>query len=141
MVNLRFLLDSNVLSEPMRPVPDRAVMERLHKHQRELAISSVVWHELLYGVHRLHASRKRENIERYLNDVVAIVGPILSYDDAAAACHAAERARLTRLGRTPPFVDGQIAAIAVVHDLVLVTRNVADFDCFEGIHLENWHSS
>ena len=45
---------------------------------------------------------------------------------------------LTALGRTPPFVDGQIAAISSVHDLVLVTDNIADFAGFTGLKTENW---
>ena len=59
---------------------------------------------------------------------------------AAADWHAAERARLTGLGRTPPFVDGQIAAIAHVNGLVLVTANVADFRHFADLSVEDWRA-
>jgi tRNA(fMet)-specific endonuclease VapC len=110
----------------------------MRTYQRELATSSVVWHELLYGAYRLPVSRRREAIEQYLADVVAATIPILSYDEAAAAWHAAERARLTLLGRVPPFADGQIAAIAATGDLVLVTRNLVDFTGFEGLRMEDW---
>jgi len=63
---------------------------------------------------------------------------ILPYCDRAAEWFAVERARLTTLGRTPSYPDGQIAAIARVNDLVLVTRNVSDFADFDGLPLENW---
>jgi tRNA(fMet)-specific endonuclease VapC len=63
---------------------------------------------------------------------------ILDYDAAAAAWHASERARLDARGETPPFTDGQIAAIAHVHDLALVTFNVADFKRFDGIRIVSW---
>jgi tRNA(fMet)-specific endonuclease VapC len=43
-----------------------------------------------------------------------------------------------KLGKTPSYVDGQIAAIAVVNDLVLVTNNEADYADFQGIQIENW---
>ena len=66
---------------------------------------------------------------------------ILPYDARAAERHASERARLTAAGRTPPFFDGQIAAIAFVHDLILVTRNMDDFAAFEKLRIENWWSS
>ena len=63
---------------------------------------------------------------------------ILLYDAAAAAWHARERARLVRLGKAPPFVDGQTPAIAAANDLVLVTRNLRDFAGFAGLDLESW---
>ena len=44
-------------------------------------------------------------------------------------------------GRTPPYIDGQIAAIAVTNGCTLVTHNVADFAAFEGLQVENWFSS
>jgi len=50
--------------------------------------------------------------------------------------HAAERARLKN--QPPPFQDGQIAAIAVIRQLILVTNNVSDFSSFQELDLENW---
>jgi tRNA(fMet)-specific endonuclease VapC len=113
-------------------------MRRLHEHDGEMAIPALVWHELRFGCARLPKSRRREVIERYLNDVVAVSFPVLDYDQQAADWHALERARLVGAGRTPPFVDGQIAAIACVHELVLVTLNKADFAAFRGIQVKSW---
>jgi tRNA(fMet)-specific endonuclease VapC len=62
----------------------------------------------------------------------------LPYDERAATWHAIERDRLTKQGKTPPHLDSQIAAIAVVNRLTLVTRNVADFDAFQDLLIENW---
>lgn len=76
-------------------------------------------------------------IEQYINDVVLRL-PILPYDAAAAMWHATERARLAAIGRTPPFVDSQIAAIAVTNGLTLVTLNAADYAHFDGLRLEEW---
>ena len=73
-----------------------------------------------------------------VNDVLAPTLAILPYDTAAAAWHAAERARLEARGRTPPFVGGQIAAVARVRGLTLVTRNVGDYDDFDGLVVEDW---
>ncbi len=64
---------------------------------------------------------------------------ILPYDERAALWHAKERARLVSEGYMPSFVDGQIASIANVNDLILVTRNVSDFELFSGLEIENWH--
>jgi tRNA(fMet)-specific endonuclease VapC len=103
-----------------------------------MAIASIVWHELMYGHARMPDSKKRRVVATYLDDVVSASLPILSYDARAATWHAVERARLTSSGMTPPFVDGQIAAIAAVHDLTLVTANISDFENFKGLQLENW---
>ncbi len=133
-----YLLDTNIVSEPIRPGPDARVLERMGAAAGDIAIPSLVWHELWFGAHRLEAGSRRRYIERYLSEVVAPTIPRLSYDENAARWHARERARLTATGFTPPFVDGQIAAIAAVGGLVLVTRNTADFERFDNLQLENW---
>lgn len=137
-MSLKYLLDTNVVSEPVRPQPIRGVLRRLHRHEDEIAIPSVVWHELRYGTERLAPSRRRAAIERYLDEVVLPTMPILDYDQAAAEWHASERARLVSRGETPPFIDGQIAAIARVHDLTVVTFNTVDFKRFQGIRVVQW---
>jgi tRNA(fMet)-specific endonuclease VapC len=137
-MNLKYLLDTNIVSEPLRPKPRHGVIRKLRKHEDEIAISSVVWHELRYGVERLPPSHRRLAIERYLGEVVLTTMPILDYDRAAAEWHAGERARLAARGETPPFVDDQIAAIAYVHQLTLVTFNDADFRRFDGVRVSSW---
>jgi tRNA(fMet)-specific endonuclease VapC len=137
-VSLRFLLDTNVLSEPLRPAPNQRLVARLGRHIGTLGIAAPTWHELRYGCDRMPQSRRKEQIEEYLATVVQVDFPILPYDEAAAACHARERARVAAQGRTPSFVDGQIAAIAAVNDLVLVTANGADFSGFAGVRIEDW---
>lgn len=135
---MRYLLDTNVISEPLRPQPNAAVLARLQQHQASITIASVVWHELLFGCSRLQPSARRTNIERYLYHIIGTTVPILPYDEQAAAWHANERARLTRIGHTPPFADGQIAAIAQTNHLVLVTFNTSDYADFSGLALEDW---
>ena len=138
MVTPRYLLDSDVVSEPTRPAPSAKVLRWLERHEDQSAIAAPVWHELRFGCERLPPSRRRDSIESYLAEVVLASLPILDYDRRAAEWHAGERARLMSAGRTPPFMDGQIAAIARVNDLTLVTRNQRDFRWFEGLRLERW---
>ena len=137
-MSLAYLLDTNIVSEPLRPAPRLGILRRLRRHGDEIAIPSIVWHELRFGMERLPASRRREAIERYLEEVVLPSMPILDYDRAAAEWHAAERARLAARGQTPPFADGQIAAIARVHELTLVTMNDGGFKPFQGIRVVAW---
>jgi tRNA(fMet)-specific endonuclease VapC len=137
---VRYLLDTNVLSEPLKPRPHSDVLARLEKHGAELASAAPVWHELRFGCARLPDSKRRRAVEDYLREVVQPSVPILSYTVMAAEWHALERARLAAAGRSPAFVDGQIAAIAAVHDLILVTANVKDFRWFRGLEVESWRS-
>ncbi len=137
-MTLRYLLDTNVVSEPLRSVPSQEVLHHMREHPTEIAIASVVWNELWYGCYRLPRSRKRAVIETYLKDVVAQSIPILSYDRRAALWHAEQRARLAQVGRPAPFADGQIAAIAVTNGLSLVTLNRDDYIAFQDLRLEDW---
>ncbi|MFS8070156.1 MAG: type II toxin-antitoxin system VapC family toxin [Byssovorax sp.] len=133
----RYLLDTNVLSESMRPAPDPDVLRRLVEVGDAAATGAPVWHELEYGRSRLPAGRRRRAIDAVMDRLEAVL-VILPYDGAAARWHARERARLTKKGKPPPFVDGQIAAIAAVSGLVLVTRNVRDFVPFTDLRVESW---
>jgi len=137
-VTLKYLLDTNIVSEPLRPAPHPKILARLQRHQTEMAIAAVVWHELLFGCYRLPPSAKRAAIEDYLSQVAAPSLPILPYDQQAAEWHAAERARLTSIGQTPSFADGQIIAIAKTNGLILVTLNLADYAAFQHIKIEDW---
>lgn len=138
-MTLRFLADTNVISEPTKKSPNPAVLENLKQYDGQVATASVVWHELWYGCQRLPASRKRQQIEHYLINVIQISVPLLAYDAESAKWHAVERARLSHRGQVPPFIDGQIAAIAHRHNLILVTRNVTDFALFSDLQMENWY--
>lgn len=139
-VALRYLLDTNVLSEPMRPVPDPAVMSRITAAGDTIVTASPVWHEIEFGRLSLPAGKRRRAIEAII-DALSAVLTILPYDARAASWHARERARRVARGKVPPFVDGQIAAIAAVNELVLVTRNVRGFAGFQGLEVESWFSA
>ena len=136
---MKYLLDTNVLSESVKTSPQKSVLKLTERHQHEIVTAAPVWHELFYGCQRLPVSRKRKILETFLLGVLKPNMTILPYDERAVEWHAKERARLTSLGRMPSFVDGQIAAITKVNSLTLVTRNTSDFKKFSGLKLENWH--
>ncbi|WP_069472794.1 PIN domain-containing protein [Candidatus Marithrix sp. Canyon 246] len=96
-MSLKYLLDTNVLSEPIRPKPNQQILNKLEQHQDELATATLVWHELLFGCQRLPVSRKRKILEQYLYETVTQM-PIL-YIQEAAEWHAQERARLSLNGK------------------------------------------
>jgi len=148
MARVSYLLDTNILSEPLAARPNSGVMEKIKSHASDLAMTSVTWQELLYGMLLLPAGHRREQIEHYLLHRVSPSLlhrvspslPILSFDAAAARWQAEQRARLRRIGQTPAYPDSQIAAIAAVNQCILVTRNLADFEAYQeaGLMIENW---
>ncbi|MFO7684260.1 MAG: type II toxin-antitoxin system VapC family toxin [Chloroflexota bacterium] len=135
---LKYLVDTNVISELERAIPNVEVAAKFQAHQQEVALAAITWHELLYGYHRLPTSTRKTRIGQFLLHVVAPLLPILPFDALAADWLARERARLTGMGQPPAFADGQIAAIAAANDLILVTRNVQDFASFADLTIEDW---
>lgn len=112
-------------------------MQRLERQEAHVAISSIVLHELRYGVARLPPGRRRDGLAAYTDDVQAKL-PVLPYDSRAARWHAAERARLATIGVVHPFADGVTAAVASTNALVLVTRNVGDFARYRDLEVQSW---
>jgi tRNA(fMet)-specific endonuclease VapC len=145
-MSLRYLLDTNIISEAIRPNTNANVMQQLLLARSTTAIGSVVWHEVLLGCYRMPESKRRSIIETYLQEEVKARLPILPYTEESAEWFAAERSRLIPLGLTPSYADGQIAAlakpllwrIAVANNLILVTRNVSDYQNLTGLTIENW---
>ena len=133
-----FLLDTNVLSETLRPQPDSGVMHGLKRHRRELSTAAPVIHEILCRALRFPARAKRKAVMHGVEHVFRKTLDVLPYDRRAAEWHARQRARLTNEGRTPAYVDGQIAAIAAVNGFTLVAHSVAGFAAFEGLTAEDW---
>ena len=133
-----FLLDTNVLSETLRPLPDSGVMQGLKRHRRELSTAAPVIQELLFGALRFPTGAKRTAVLHEIEHVSLKTLDVLPCDRRAAEWHARQRARLVNEGRTPANVDGRIAAIAVISGLTLVTHNVVEVTAFEGLGVEDW---
>ena len=92
---------------------------------------------MMRGVYLLPESKRRLKLMDY-NESVLNKLTIFSYNKEAAYWQSKEEARLKTIGKPSSFVDTQIAAIAQVNNLILVTRNINDFKNFSTIKLENW---
>lgn len=117
-MNIKFLLDTNIISESIKLQPNPIFLEHFRQNLEKSAIASVTWHELLYGLYRLPKSRRKQTLSDYLIQIIQEKMVILPYCDAAAEWFAAERARLTAFGQMPSYPDGQIAAIAQVNQRI-----------------------
>jgi len=133
------LLDTNVVSELMRPESSPAVLKWFSKQPaQELYSSSVTLAEIFYGIELLAAGQRRSDLlagaEKMFTKVLA--GRVFAFEDEAAHAFARIASARRKAGRPIAEMDAQIAAIAHVHGALLATRNTADFEgC--GIQLVN----
>lgn len=140
-VKLLYLLDTNIVSEPPKPMPDRKTVTNIETYSDFSAISSVVWYELLKGIYTLPEGSRKDKLMRYACDTVKYVYPIIPYDDHCAALHADIYARMMKNGTPVSPFDMQIAATALANNMILVTRNVKDFAPIQAEYslcVENW---
>jgi hypothetical protein len=124
------LLDTNVVSEPMRPDPDHKVLAWLDSQEPEsLYISTVSLAELLFGIESLPAGKRRKALAVALDEqVVALFGDrIVPFDLSAAEAYAQIVIRARRRGRPIAVADAQIAAIAASRHFTVSTRDEAPF--------------
>jgi toxin FitB len=123
---VKYLVDSNVLSEPTKSTPDPRVVAWLRAHEPDLAVDPVILGELRFGILILPKGRKRNALERWFE---AGVGRLhcLHWDADTGLKWAELLARLRTTGKAMPIKDSLIAAMAAVHGLAVATRNGADF--------------
>ena len=121
-------LDTNVVSETLKPAPDPLVIEWLIAHDAGLALPSVALAEIAYGIERVRPQNRAKRLARGLAAWRnRMKGRIFSFDEAAAMHYGEVMGTAARNGRPMSIPDGMIAATARIHAASLATRNVADF--------------
>ena len=123
------LLNTNVVSEAMKPQPDPAVRDWLDAQSAEtLYLSSVTVAELLFGIGVLPDGQRKAKLTAAVDGLLALFdGRILAFDTAAAQHYADLAVRARAAGRGFPTPDGYIAAIAVARVFLVATRDVSAF--------------
>ena len=124
------ILDTNVVSEPLKPKPDAAVLNWLDAQDPQtLYITTINLAELLAGIELMPAGRKRTALKSALDSQIMPLfdGRILQFDAKAAAAFAQINAKVQPQGAAIRFVDCAIAGIAKVNTFCVATKNVRDF--------------
>ena len=122
-------LDTNVLSEPMRPKADPRVVAWIEKNQGKLAISTVVLAEIAFGIERIRPDQRAKRFEGFLARTRShFNGRIHGFDEGSAMIYGVIMGEAYRKGRALTVPDGMIAAIALYHNAALATRNTSDFE-------------
>jgi len=122
-----YLVDANVLSEATRPTPDARAVGWLRRNEREIAVDPIILGEIRLGILLLPRGRRRQRLERWFDDGVSRL-TCLPWDASVGLRWAKLLADLRTGGRSMPVKDSLIAATALAHGLVVVTRNRRDFE-------------
>ncbi len=123
----RFVIDSNVVSEIVRPRPEPRVAAFLNERS-DLWLSAIVFHELAYGVARLAQGARVEALNNYIEQMKRrFHGRIVAIDVHLAEVAGRLRGAESKRGRTVPILDSFIAATAIAKDGTLITRNIKHF--------------
>ena len=126
------LLDTNICSAHMRRPAGLA--HRFFQHSGQLAIPTIVLAELYGGAYK-HPSPSR--LQGLISDLLKEIA-VLDFDAACAEQFGKIYGTIARQGTVSSIPDLMIAAVALVHNLTLVTNNVADFQGIPGLRLEDW---
>lgn len=123
------VLDTNVVSEAMKPAPDLAVRTWLNDQVAEtLYLSSVTLAELLFGIAALPEGRRKKALAETLDGLLALFDDRVLPFDTAAARHYADLAATARAGKGFPTPDGYIAAIVASKGFTIATRDTSPFE-------------
>ncbi len=125
------LLDTDIVSEMMRPSPARAVVDWLNEQDAaSLFLATVTIAEIGYRLRILPDGRRRRLLEESFKKLIAeaFEHRVISFDESAAQMYGDIMGHRKEIGRPLSVPDGQIAAIARAHDCAIATRNVRDFE-------------
>ncbi len=131
------VLDTNVLSEPLRARPDPAVLSWFSNSGEEMGLTSISVGEILTGVRFLPESRRRDGLAAAIEQILATyTDRVLPYDESAARIYAKNRESRRASGQPLSLEDGMIASICLHRGAALATRNLKDFEGL-GLRLVN----
>lgn len=136
-----YLLDTNIVSEIIKPEPDLNVIKKIAEHNSDCAICSPVWQELLFGLYRMPESINKKYLGKFIKEDVHENFKIKNFTEKAADIQAQLRIKLEQLGKPTQKEDSMIAAIALANHMVLVTRNTKHFAAIQQVstlEIENW---
>jgi toxin FitB len=124
------LLDTNVISETAKPVPEPRVIAFLTRHEDELFISVVTLAQLYRGIELMPAGRRRQVLTDWVSQDLPMrfSGRVLSFDEQDAPVWGELMARSRREGLNLQIMDSLLAASALARQFVVATRNRRHFD-------------
>ena len=135
-----YLLDTNVISEFAKKIPNEHALERYYANETRCAIPAVVWQELIYGLEKMPEGKRRCIVADAIENLRSNMD-VIPYDAFAAGICGELLARCDAAGTPSSYADTQIAATAVANNMILVTHNERDFAALckiSMLKIEDW---
>ena len=135
-----YLLDTNVISECVKPLPNEGIVKKIIDNEGLCAICSTVWQESVYGYEKMPEGKRKQFVGESIQNIKKKYD-ILPYDSFASQICGEIRARCKEAGNPAPFYDSQIAATAIANGLVLITHNTEDYQSLvenSTLKIEDW---
>lgn len=135
-----YLLDTNIISEFVKPKSNESVLRNVRQREKLCAICSTVWQESVQGCEKLPEGKRKNEIKRYIEKIESTY-EIIPYDSFAAEICGELRAKCEKQGKPASFYDSQIAATAIANGMVLITHNTEDYKALQEnsiLKVEDW---
>lgn len=135
-----YLLDTNIISEFVKPKSNESVLRNVRQREKLCAICSTVWQESVQGCEKLPEGKRKNEIKRYIEKIESTY-EIIPYNSFAAEICGELRAKCEKQGKPASFYDSQIAATAIANGMVLITHNTEDYKALQEnsiLKVEDW---
>lgn len=136
---MKYILDTCVISELIKPRPNSAVVSWINSHLEEnFYLTSITIGEIQRGISKLTESKKKKNLQNWLDSelIVRFDRRILSFGLLESKVWGKIQAQAEKEGNKMPILDGLMTSIAIVHDMGIATRNISDME-ISGVDLIN----
>ena len=137
---LKYLLDTNIISELLKQKSNENVFRNFSQNAKNCAISSVSVQEIVFGIEIMPEGRRKNGLKEAFEEIHNYL-PILDFSDECGKIAGEILGKCQLNGEPRPYDDTQIAATAVFNGLILVTRNIKDFEPMTKVcdlKIENW---
>lgn len=125
---MAWLIDTDIVSEPTKRIPEPRIMQWLRDHESEIYTSSHVVGELQAGISQLEEGARKRTLQLWLIRWLEVMeGRVLNFNTSVATVWGRQEAEYREAGCPMPMPDSFIAATARRHDLIIATRNVTDY--------------
>ena len=135
-----YLLDTNIISEFSKTIPNSAIVKKLAENDGLCAICSTVWQEAIYGLEKMPEGKRKSIVEEYIRNIEESY-EIIPYDSFAAKICGELQSRCEKKGSPLPRYDSQIAATAIANNMILITHNTEDYATLAEnsmLQMEDW---